>query len=97
MKSFSRLYVKSAAALVVGFFFAGAVTSITYACTPVDGAAGCVSFDKAVLHLGDLADNKQSSLVHFATTFAVVSLITFVILSILSFAQKRKSRVVVAK
>ena len=97
MKSINKLYVKIVLSLVVGFLFAGVGTKITYTCTPIDGAAACVSYDKAVMHLGDLASNKQSSLVHFLTAFVAASLIIFVLLSILGFVQKRKSSVVVAK
>ena len=80
---------KIVAALLIGFLIAGAGTKIIYACPPV-GTAGCVSFDKAVMHPGDLLRNKQSSLVHFSETFVLTSVIMFALLSVLSVVQTRK-------
>ena len=90
MKYIDKLSIKIIVAVLVGFLLAGAFTKITYTCTPIDGASGCVSFDKAVMHLGDLISNKQDSLIHFSITFVVTSFAIFALLSILSMAQKRK-------
>ena len=90
MKYIDKLSIKIIVAVLVGFLFASAFTKITYTCTPIDGALGCVSFDKAVMHLGDLISNKQDSLIHFSITFVVTSFAIFALLSILSMAQKRK-------
>lgn len=92
MKHINKLLVKIMAAVVIGFLLAGAGTKITYPCTPIDGAASCVSFDKAVMHPSDLFSNQQDSLIHFSTTFVVTALITFTLLSILSASQKSKPR-----
>ena len=83
MKHINNTVVRIIAAVVIGFLFAGVGTDISYTCTPTDGAAGCASFDKAVLHLGDLIHNKQDSLTHFSVTFAVTSLVVFALLSML--------------
>ena len=80
MKRFDHVWVKIVAAVVVGFLLAGAGTHITYACAPVDGAQGCVSFDKAVMHPSDLLANKQGSLVHFSTAFILVTCVSFALL-----------------
>ena len=90
MKLIHKLSVRIAIALVIGVLFAGAGTKITYTCALVDGAQGCTSFEKAIMHPNDLLDNKQNSLVKFSTTFALTSLIAFAILEAASRAQKRK-------
>jgi len=74
---------KIVAAVLIGFLIAGAGTKIIYTCPPIDGAAGCASLDKAVMHPGDLLRNKQESLVHFSETFVITSLVGFVILELL--------------
>lgn len=89
MKYIDKLSVKVIVAVLGGLLFAGAFTKITYSCTPVDGASGCVSFDKAIMHLGDLVSNKQDSLMHFSVTFMVTSLIIFALLSIVSMAKSK--------
>ncbi len=93
MKYIHNLSIRIAVAIVVGFLLAGAATKITYSCAPVDGAAGCVSFDKAIMHPSDLLNNKQDSLVHFSETFVVASLISFAVLSIVDVAQKKSKPV----
>lgn len=90
MKHLRKLSVRIVVAIVIGLLFAGAFTKITYPCAPTDGAMGCVSFDKAVMHPGDLLHNKQDSLIDFSKRFVVNSLATFAILSIVSLTQKRK-------
>lgn len=81
---------KIIAAILIGFLIAGAGTDIHYTCTPIDGAKGCASFEKAVMHPADLLNNRQSSLVHFVETFVISSLIVFVILEILTHGKKRQ-------
>ncbi|HJQ08932.1 MAG TPA: hypothetical protein VJ836_05630 [Candidatus Saccharimonadales bacterium] len=92
MKYIDKISVKIIAAVLVGFLLAGAFTKITYTCTPIDSASGCISYDKAVMHSSDLISNKQDSLVHFSTTFVITSVVIFALLSILSMAQKRKPK-----
>jgi hypothetical protein len=67
-------------ALVAGILFAGAFTHITYPCLPLPGDAGCVSYDKAVMHPSDLASNYQGSLAQFLLKFLVVFAIVLVLL-----------------
>lgn len=81
MKYIDKLSVKIVAAIVVGFLLAGAGTKITYTCAPIDGAAGCASFEKAIMHPSDLLNNKQDSLTHFSEAFVITSLVSFAILS----------------
>lgn len=69
---------------------ASVTTIITYNCPPIDGAMGCVSFEKAVMHPGDLFNNKQNSLWHFSETFVVVALASFGLISTYSWAQTKK-------
>lgn len=89
MKYINNLWVKVIASIVIGFLLASAGTKITYTCTPADGAAGCTSFEKAIMHPSDLLNNKQNSLTHFSKTFAITSLASFALLSILGFVQKK--------
>ncbi len=83
MKYIEKLSVRILLSVLVGFLFAGAFTKISYTCAPIDGAAGCVSIEKAIMHPGDLLSNKQASLVQFATTFAASGLGAFATLFIL--------------
>lgn len=91
MRYINKLSVRVVITLTVGFLFAGAVTKVNYTCAPNDGAKGCVSFEKAVMHPNDLLNNKQDSLIKFSTTFVVSSLVTFALLSTASMANKKKS------
>lgn len=91
MKQINKFPVIIVAAIVVGFLLASATTKITHRCVPVDGAKGCASFSKAMVHPEDLLHNKQNSLVIFSTTFAEVSLFTFVILAAASLTLKKKT------
>lgn len=85
----SSLKVRIAVAVVVGFLLAGAGTNITYTCEPRAGEEGCASFEKAIMHPNDLFSNKQDSLVQFSTIFAITSLVSFTLLSVIVLAQKR--------
>ena len=91
MKYINKLSVRIIAAVVIGFQLASVGTKITYSCRPVDGAAGCVSFGKAVMHPSDLLNNKQDSLVHFSETFVITSFASFVLLSVFGLARKKKA------
>ncbi len=91
MKYVNKLSVRIVIAVVISFLLAGAATKITYTCPPIDGAAGCVSHDKAVMRPSDLLNNKQDSLVHFSETFMIASLISFALLGVLSLAEKNKT------
>lgn len=82
MRYINKFPVKLIAAVFVGFVFAGALTTITYTCTPIDGASGCVSFDKAVMHPRDLISNKQESLTRFFIIFVATSLSVLGLLSV---------------
>ncbi len=59
-------------ALSAGILSACVVTSISYPC-PANGDAGCVAFDKAVLHPADLAMNLQGSLARFVFDLLAVT------------------------
>ena len=84
MKQINKLSVKIAIALLIGFLYAGAFTSISHdGCKPpIDGAQGCATIEKAVMHPGDLLDNKQDSMVRFFSAFASVSIGTLALLSV---------------
>jgi hypothetical protein len=89
MKYVHKLLVRIIAAVIIGFLLAGVGTKITYSCMPVDGAAGCASFDKAVMHPNDLLNNKQDSLFHLSEAFAITAIVIFAILSIFNSVQKK--------
>jgi hypothetical protein len=76
--------------VAVGFLLAGAVTHIQYPCTSTVSGEGCVSFEKAIMHPNDLANNKQNSLTSFAETFAVSTIVSFTLLSVYSHHQTKK-------
>lgn len=90
MKQINKLSVRIVVALLIGFLFAGALTKITYPCEPTDGAKGCLSFEKAIMHPNDLINNRQNSLVKFSQSFATVSVGTFVVLGVRSLASKKR-------
>jgi hypothetical protein len=92
MKLLHKLSVRIVIAVVIGFLFASAGTDIAYMCAPIDGAAGCASFDKALMHPSDLLNNEQNSLRRFSMTFAITSLVAFALLSTVSLAQKKKTQ-----
>jgi hypothetical protein len=75
-----RLFKYMLLALIAGVFFAGAFTHITYPCQPLPGYAGCVSYEKAIMHPRDLASNVQGSLAQFLLKFLVVFAIVLVLL-----------------
>jgi hypothetical protein len=60
-------------AFIVGVLFAGISTSIRYPCPPLpdDPRARCASYQKALLHLNDLASNTQDSLTRLLINFLV--------------------------
>lgn len=89
MKYIDKLSVRIIFAILVGFLFAGAFTKITYICAPIDSAAGCLSFDKAVMHLSDLMSNKQDGLIHFAITFVITSVVVFSLTGIYGMVKKK--------
>lgn len=90
MKYIHKLSVQIVIALSVGFLLAGAFTHITYPCEPVDGAIGCESFEKAVMHPNDLFNNKQNSLVIFSQKFVISSIITLALLAAVSALLKKE-------
>lgn len=90
MKYISGFWVKIAVAIMLGFLFACAATDTTYTCAPIDGAAGCASFQKSVMHPSDLLNNKQDSLTRFSETIAIASLVSLVLLSVLHLGLKKK-------
>lgn len=85
-------------ALIAGVLFAGAFTHITYPCQPLPGDAGCVSFEKAVMHPIDLASNMQGSLTQFLlkflVTFAIVLILLIAFNKVRGIANKPGSKVV---
>jgi hypothetical protein len=90
MKHTNKLLVQITAVIVIGFLFAGAGTEITYTCGANPGDAGCISFDKAVMHPRDLLRNKQGSLVQFSKTFTIGALVTFAIFNVYSWTKTKK-------
>ncbi len=92
MKYINNLAIRILVAVAIGLLFASVGTKITYTCTSSAGELGCVSYEKAVMHPGDLANNKQDSLAQFSKTFAIASLTGFALLSVIILAQKKKPR-----
>jgi hypothetical protein len=90
MKHINKLVVIIVVAVVIGFLLAGVSTKITYTCAPPPGTEGCVSFDKAVMHPQDLLGNKQDSLVQFAKTFTIASVVAFALFSAYGWAKTKK-------
>ncbi|HCR55781.1 TPA: hypothetical protein DIV49_02305 [Candidatus Saccharibacteria bacterium] len=84
MKLLHKVSVRIVIALVVGFLLAGALTKITYTCTPIDDSVNCVAFDKAIMHPADLLNNKQNSLVKFSLIFAISAVTIFAILTVIT-------------
>lgn len=84
MKLLRKASVRIVVALVVGFLLAGALTKITYTCTPIDDSVNCVAFDKAIMHPADLLNNKQNSLVKFSLVFAISAIAISAILSVIT-------------
>ena len=91
MKYIAKLWVRIAVALALGFLFASTTTKIIYPCPLTNGAKGCMSFEKAVMHPNDLRNNKQNSLHNFSMSFAWVSLASFALLSAVSINYKSKN------
>ena len=83
---------KLIAALIVGFLIAGALTKITYSCTPPAGYAGCASIEEAVMHPADLLNNKQNSLVRFVGFFVINSFFSFVVLDLLIREKQKRDK-----
>jgi hypothetical protein len=96
MKYLNKLSVKATViALIIGAFFAISLTDIAYPCEPYDGDGqngGCIAYENAISHPGDLINNEQDSLMRLTETFLVTSLASFAALSILSLVKKRKSK-----
>lgn len=84
MKSSTKILINLLISLLVGFLFAGLTTKVTHTCAPVDGAAGCQSFEKAIVSPTDLLNNRQNSLINFSITFVVTLGITYILLWALS-------------
>lgn len=74
-----------AAALVVGFLFAAVTTSIQRPCPDepsvlTEKYAGCVSWEKALLHPDRLIANEQNSLTRFVIKFIVSAGVGYVLM-----------------
>lgn len=91
MKYLHKLPIQLVITVFIGFVAASMSTSISYACKPIDGAKGCVAYDKALMHISDLFANKQDSLTHFIATFLVVGCVTFVLLRVTTLLQRKKT------
>lgn len=91
MKYVNKLSARTVIALIVGFLLASIGTKVTYTCVPNDGAKGCVSFEKAIMHPNDLLNNRQDSFIKFSTAFAVSSLVAFALLSMVSMMGEKQS------
>ena len=93
MKHINNLTVRILAATLIGFLIAGITTKNTCDCPNFvkEPNSGCISFEKVVMHPGDLITNKQNSLVRFSTTFAIGSLASFALLSLVGLVLKKKT------
>jgi hypothetical protein len=83
MKYIHKLSVRITIAIVVGLLLAFGWTDIQYPCPPLENT-GCVAFESAIMHPNDLLNNKQNSLVEASKTFAITSLVTFALLTVIS-------------
>lgn len=90
MKNINKLSIRIAIAVIIGFLFASR-TTMTYDCPLVDGAKGCVSFEDAIAHPGDLLNNRQNSLARFSKTFVISSFVSFALVSAVSVIYKEKT------
>lgn len=94
----NKLPVKIVAAVLIGLLIAYAgvgISHVTRPCTPADVPKGesishCEVIAKVYAHPRDLLSNKQDRLTHFSETFAVASLTSFALLSVLGLVQKKK-------
>lgn len=90
----NQLYVRVLISAAVGLFFVGAFVNIQYPCTetlPDENITHCVSIESAIMHPGDLVNNKQDSLTNFVENFFIISFASFALLSVFSqFQTKRK-------
>lgn len=97
-KLLNKLHVRIIISVVIGLFLASGYTSIHYPCSELPDfkvASGediekCVAFEDAIMHPGDLMNNKQNSLVNFTRNFALGGLLVFTLLSAYSWSQTRK-------
>lgn len=78
-------------ALSIGIIVASTFTSIKYPCSS-PGDAGCVLFDKAVMHPVDLASNMQGSLIRFLFDLLLVTVLVLGLLVSLNAIQGRKRK-----
>jgi heme A synthase len=88
MRTLKRYRKHIVLAFLAGVVFAGAFTHITYPCSALPGESGCVSYEKAVMHLNDLVANVQGSLVHFLLNILLGFVIVLAIFLALSKLRK---------
>lgn len=94
LKLIHKFYVRILLSIFFGLLPAITLTHIKGPCTievPGEDISRCVSFGDAIMQPGELLNNKQDSLLRFSTTFATVSLVSFTLLSIVSYTQKKQS------
>jgi hypothetical protein len=93
IKILKNLPARIALSLLIAFFIAGAGTHIQYPCQPETANGGCVSFEKAVMHLGDLQNNVQDSRTKFIKAFVLSSLGSFAVLSLyITYTNRKKGK-----
>lgn len=88
-----KFYVRILLSIFLGILPAITLTHIKGPCTievPGEDISRCVSWGDAIMQPGELLNNTQDSLLRFSTTFATVSLVSFTLLSIVSYSQKKK-------
>jgi hypothetical protein len=99
MQPGKKLWIKIAAAVVIGLFIAYTavgITHVTRPCTPADVPQGesisrCKVIAKAFIQPHDLLINKQDRLTHFSEIFVVASLASFALFSVLGLAQQKRA------
>lgn len=94
VKYISKIWVRIIISIIIGLFFAGGYTDISYDLPTIyteKGGSGGAVFESALSHPKDLMNNKQDSLVRFSTTFFAVSVITFSALSIPTLTKRKKN------
>ena len=89
-----RLLTATGISAIVGVLFAGLSTDIPYSpcpSPPMDLGAAYVSYEKALLHSSDLADNYQGSLTRFIVNFLLGFVVSFALLWVCSWVLSRRS------
>ena len=98
VKHIKKLKVRIIVAVAVGIIFAYVgvgINPVVRPCAPTDVPKGesvsrCVSIEKVYANPIDILTNKQDKLTSFSETFAIASVTSFAILSVIGLIQEKK-------